>query len=212
MTADDRDPQDERFNRSSRRGNTDRLSPDDTAQGEPVNPNWRGDRTGGRARRARGNITGQDFALWLQYGGWRYVAAGVALLLVTAVMFILSQPAEPTQVEAPGADPPLTIRLTPLPDQPTITPSNPITSTQTTEITGTVDLGQRLRVTGTGDQGLFLRPGPNTDNPPIKTLPEGSIVTVVGSDETGGGYTWKRIRDETGSEGFAASNFLVPAE
>ncbi|HMO57541.1 MAG TPA: SH3 domain-containing protein [Roseiflexaceae bacterium] len=213
MTADDRDPQDE-FGRSSRRSGTDRLSGDDTGYGAPVNPNWRGERSTGRVRRARGGLSGQDIALWLQYGGWRFVVAAVAILLVTAVMLILSQPTEPQEAALTTDDPPLTIRLTPVTDQPTVTATPPITDTQPIDAgTGVVVTpGQVLRVSGTGDQGLFLRPGPTQSNPAIKTLPEGSTVTVVGPDETAEGRVWKYIRDEQGSEGYAAGDFLVPID
>jgi hypothetical protein len=97
--------------------------------------------------------------------------------------------------------------LTPLPEQPTVTPE-PLTSTLS--LTPTTPLNVRLRVQGTGALGLFLRPEPNRNSTPIKTLPEGTIVTVVGEDSVQPDRVWKRVRDPEGAEGWAAADYLAP--
>jgi len=45
---------------------------------------------------------------------------------------------------------------------------------------------------------------------PIKTLPEGTIVTVVGEDSVQPDRVWKRVRDPEGAEGWAAADYLAP--
>jgi hypothetical protein len=108
---------------------------------------------------------------------------------------------------AAAPEPQLPIVLTPLPEQPTVTPE-PLTSTLS--LTPTTPLNVRLRVQGTGALGLFLRPEPNRNSTPIKTLPEGTIVTVVGEDSVQPDRVWKRVRDPEGAEGWAAADYLAP--
>jgi hypothetical protein len=69
----------------------------------------------------------------------------------------------------------------------------------------------RLRVVNTGPNGVRVRGDPSLDQAPIKLLPEGTIVTVIGDDVTAAGYTWKHIRDPDGGEGWVANEFLAPA-
>src|SRR5262245_47101842 len=93
MARDDRDLQDIGAERP--RGRTDRLEGGRSPAGEPINPQWRSTRTSGRNRAVRSIPTsGQDFALWLQFGGWRFVLAVGAIVVVIALLIILTgQPA-----------------------------------------------------------------------------------------------------------------------
>lgn len=135
--------------------------------------------------------------------------AAVALVLVGVALFVLSQADAPEplppRVILEESRPPIV--LTPLPEQPTVTAA-PLTSTLA--LTPTTPVNARLRVQGTGTLGLFLRPAPNVNNTPIKTLPEGTIVTVVGEDSVQPDRVWKRVRDPEGAEGWAAADYLVP--
>lgn len=200
-------PRDPHTTRQSRRepSGTDRLSPESVE--DPVNPAWRRSRAAGRPAARRAPLQ-QEFALWLQYGGWKFLLAAVAIVLAGIVLYILSQSTATTPLQTTGnIEPEPQIVLTPLPDQPTTTPA-PITSTLTLSPTTVINV--QLRVEGTGALGLFLRPEPNTNGAPLKTIPEGALVTVVGEDSVQPDRVWKRIRDAEGSEGWAASEFLVP--
>ena len=212
MSREEHDPQDARTTRSSRRNiqATDRLPPNDPDHAAPVNPNWRGERTSGRGRKTREIPSSrQEFMLWLQYGGWRIIAivAAVALLAIIGLIFLRAAPRplslpEPTAEASQGASP--------LEALPTVTPftSQP-TAVVTTQGAGG---GAQFRVFNTGTQGLFLRPNPNTNDPALKTLPDGTIVTIIGEDSSGPDYVWKHVRDPEGTEGWAASDFLQPAQ
>ncbi len=208
MASESGDPFDRRAPRSPRREqrDTERLSLDDHA--EPVNPAWR--RTRGARRPARGGASfSHELILWLQSDGWKFVLAAIAIVLAGVVLFLLSQAAapEPLPPRNVASEPQPQIVLTPLPEQPTVTP-DPLTSTLA--LTPTTPLNVQLRVQGTGALGLFLRPAPNANNTPIKTLPEGAIVTVVGEDSVQPDRVWKRVRDAEGAEGWAAADYLVP--
>lgn len=207
MDRDDRDPQDIAAERRPR-SRTDRLgggAADDDA-GQTLNPQWRTSRTSGRTRANSAIPTsGQDFVFWLQYGGWRFVLAAFLLVLVVAAFMLMTgQPEGTANPEVEPTFEPTTQSIfnnqTPLP---TVTP--PIaTVAPTSSPTGAI-----FRVTGTGTEGLFLRPQPSSDGAPLKTLPDGSEVTVIGEDVINT-RTWKHIRDAQGAEGYAAADFLQP--
>lgn len=191
---------------------TERLSPDgdEWSRAEPVNPGWRSERAGTRKAARRGALptSPQEFQLWLQAGGWRYVA-GIALLAVVLLIAMLAfarndqreaglglDQLAPTTASVPalgatgaGADAPPTVTLPPP------TPAAP----------------QRFTVTGTDGQGLFLRPQPSTEGSPLTTLPDGTVVEQIGDDVPGGDRMWRHVRAPDGAEGYVAADFLVPA-
>ncbi|HMQ34378.1 MAG TPA: hypothetical protein PKD53_26820 [Chloroflexaceae bacterium] len=197
------------------RRTTERLSPDgdEWSQAEPVNPGWRSERAGSRRSPRRGALPSspQEFQLWLQAGGWRYVA-GIAVLLVVLLIAMLAfarndqreaglgfdQPA-PTTASEPvlggggdtgaGAD-----------ALPTVTPPPPSPAAP-----------QRFVVTGTGGQGLFLRPAPSTDGAPLTTLPDGTVIEQIGEDVAGGDPPWGQGPAPPRPEGYRAAAFPPPA-
>lgn len=206
MSWDDRDTHDMRTGRPSRRDTqpTDRLAPDDLRYADPVNPNWRGERASSRMRRTQTLPSSrQEFLLWLQYGGWRFAGAVVAVLLLGLLFVVLSSSGpKPLQIEQnePVVEEPLNQQL--LVPQPSVTPVL-TTPTSIPQLSGA-----RFRVFNTGVEGLFLRPAPNTNNVPIKTLQDGTIVTVVGEDHVGPDRVWKQVRDAEGAQGWVAAEYL----
>jgi hypothetical protein len=215
MGRDERDPQDARTTRSTRRTTqpTDRLDDAEPAFSDPVNPDWRGARATRRGRRSQGLPTSrQEFVLWLQYGGWRVLlAAGVLVVVLIGLIYLTRMPSsatspfvQPTESAALGAAPIL-------PLQPTVTPR---VITPTLEIAqsgtgvGTAGGGAQFKVFNTGAEGLFLRPDHSVEGTPLKTLTDGSIVTVVGEDFSAPDRVWKHVRDVAGTEGWVAAEFL----
>jgi hypothetical protein len=205
------DPYDARTTRSSRRGDTeptDRLGANrPAAPADPVNPDWRGSRVTRRNRRAQALPSSrQEFVLWLQYGGWRIVLAAVVLVVFSIGMIYFLRtpkstpfirPTEQASLDgAGGVNAPLLPTTTPLASQPTAAPASDSSG------------GATFRVFNTGPEGLFLRPDHNTDQPPVKTLPDGSLVTIAGPDFSGPDRVWKHVRDAEGAEGWVASDFL----
>jgi hypothetical protein len=215
MGREERDPQDARTTRSTRRQTqpTDRLDDAEPAYSDPVNPDWRGARTARRGRRSQGLPTSrQEFVLWLQYGGWRVLlAAGVLVVVLIGLIYLTRMPSnaaspftQPTESSALGAAPilPLQPSITPR----VITPTLQIAQNDTGG--GTAGGGAQFRVFNTGAEGLFLRPDHTTDGQPIKTLTDGSVVTVVGEDFSAPDRVWKHVRDAAGTDGWVAAEFL----
>jgi hypothetical protein len=217
MDRDEYDPDDARTTRSGRRQNppTDRLNPSEVGYDAQSSRNWRADRAARGRRTSSMPFSRQEFALWLQHGGLRIVliVGCIAGLLIAGVLLWRGgQPlARPTPTPSPVA-----ANLPLLQSLPTVTPL--ISPTEAlapqgvggTSGAGTGD-GARFQVTGTGAEGLFLRPDHSTTSTAIKTLTEGTIVTIVGEDFSGPDRVWKHVRDADGTEGWAAADFLKPA-
>jgi hypothetical protein len=105
--------------------------------------------------------------------------------------------AAPTGVEAPteAVSPTATIVL-------------PIGTPAATVAPGTIGPGVRVAVTGTAGSGLNLRADPSTGGRIVVNAREGTILTVIEGPQTGGGYTWWKLRTATGQEGWGAANWL----
>jgi hypothetical protein len=217
MERDEHDLPDARTTRSTRRqaaSPTERLG-DDADYGEPINPRWRTDRVAGRSRKTQGlPSSGQEFMLWLQYGGWKVLVAAAGIAAIAILFIILNRTSTPmrplssalTEPDTAAVDSEPRIQdlqpsVTPAPPPPTIAPLPP-------EAVG----GAQFTVTGTGAEGLFLRPEPSTDTPPLKTIPEGTVITIIGEDFIGPERVWKHVRDPDGAEGWVASDFLQPVQ
>jgi uncharacterized protein YgiM (DUF1202 family) len=67
--------------------------------------------------------------------------------------------------------------------------------------------GEQVRVT----DGANLRERPGQSAPVVKTVPEGTILQVVGADQPMDGKGWKNVRDDTGTQGWIAAELLEPA-
>lgn len=68
----------------------------------------------------------------------------------------------------------------------------------------------QLRVVNSRGDGLSVRSAPDSTLRPTKTLPEGTIVTVIGEDVVGPVQTWKHVRGPDGTEGWVRADFLQP--
>jgi hypothetical protein len=205
------DPYDTRTTR--RRGDTEptnRLDEGAPAYGDPVNPDWRGSRVTRRNRRSQGFPSSrQEFVLWLQFGGWRVLLAAVVLVGVTVWLIWLTS--RPSGTSSPFAQPTEDLAssgagVSTLPLQETVTPRPTIAAP--TAGAGTTADGAQFRVFNTEGQGLFLRQDHSADSQVLKTLPDGTVVTVIGPDFSGPDRVWKNVRDPDGSTGWVASDFL----
>lgn len=69
--------------------------------------------------------------------------------------------------------------------------------------------GATAQVTGTAGRGLRIRGGPSLSEPTVKVVPEGTVVTILAGPTEADGYKWYQIRDDTGTEGWVAGDWLV---
>jgi hypothetical protein len=215
MDEDEEQPsRDDGGRRDMRR--TERLTPSGSDRA-PVNPGWRSERTTRpNARRvSRGFADSpQEAIIWLQAGGWRYVAAAAGALVLLLVLLLIFRDRgnttggslSPTRVATSSAGagsdvigagaagaPTLQATVTPAP-LPSATP--PATN---------------FVVIGTNGEGLFLRADHSTDAQVLETLPDGTPVTRVGDDFPAADRVWRRVRAPSGTEGWVAAEFLQGA-
>lgn len=215
MDRDEYEPDDARTTRSGRHPNppTDRLGPSEIGYDAQSSRNWRADRAQRGRRTSSMPFSRQEFALWLQHGGLRIVLLVAGITGIVIIGMLLWRGGRPLPLATPTPEPAIADQPI-LQSLPTVTPAISPTETigsQGVGGTGTAEDGARFQVTGTGAEGLFLRPDHNTTNPPIKTLPDGAIVIIIGEDFSGPDRVWKHVRDSEGTEGWAAADFLKPA-
>jgi hypothetical protein len=93
---------------------------------------------------------------------------------------------------------------------PTATPVPPATLLAPTSLR--VPTGGRTIVTveSTGGEGLWVRRAPAGE--PLRIWPDGSPMLVVGEDELVDGRFWRQVWTLDGQTGWAAAEFLIPAD
>jgi hypothetical protein len=216
-----------------------------TAGEEPpplVNPDWRDARKQytGKFQKKWGILSAspQELQLWLQEGGWRFVAGGAFLVVLVLVIFLTfthqadqqtGTLRDPTTGE-PGSVPPSQLTLAPLESttneqQPPATDPNleqppasmqqdapPAPDTPSNAPPAVVNEPSLpvFMVVGTAGQGLRLRAMPDSNSALLATVPDNSRVQQIGADVTGSGYVWRNVRTPEGVEGWVAIDWLQP--
>ncbi len=71
--------------------------------------------------------------------------------------------------------------------------------------------GEQVKVAESDGTGVNMRERPGAAGPVIKSVPEGTVLLVVGADQQMDGKAWKNVRDDTGSTGWIAAELLEPA-
>lgn len=117
----------------------------------------------------------------------------------------------PTRTVTPraGATPSvLATRVQPTSSLPTVPPPPAATNTPR-PVVNTPAAGRKSAVvTGTSDVGgLKLRQTPNGDI--IDSLPDGTVVELLGEVQNEVGLEWQKVREPKGREGWVASQYLI---
>ena len=147
---------------------------------------------------------------WAIFGGGD---GATAQATATPTMRPLST--QPTQ--APTLRPTLPILLaTPtsssvLPSVAPPTQSVVATPTGQPTATGGLAVGDKVQVTGTSGV-LNMRDGPGTGYKIVGSLREGAIVEILDGPKEANGYTWWQVRNEAGTVGWAAGDWLKKAQ
>lgn len=195
--------------------NADRLKPTintDWSKREPINPDWRSARNRalrGKARRVRRtpNIvptSAQEIPIWLQQGGWRFVAGAAVVLIALLTVSLWNNSGARITASQPGTASPGDINTDsdgrlPLDEPaPTIEPPPPPPPAM-------------FIVANTGGAGLILRSAASAKSEELATLPDGTRVEQIGEEVIGMDYTWLQVRTAEGQEGWVAVDWLQPA-
>jgi hypothetical protein len=70
--------------------------------------------------------------------------------------------------------------------------------------------GAKMKIINTDSQGANMRQRPSTTAPVLRTLPEGTVVEVIGGETNAEGRGWRNVRDPGGATGWIASELLGP--
>lgn len=70
--------------------------------------------------------------------------------------------------------------------------------------------GVRMKIANTEGQGANMRQRPSTTAPVLRTLPDGTVVEVIGGETNAEGRNWRNVRDPGGATGWVASELLAP--
>ena len=68
---------------------------------------------------------------------------------------------------------------------------------------------ERVKVAGTLGAGVNLRAKAGEKGQRLKSMPEGSVLEIVGADQTADGMAWRNVRDASGASGWMAAKFLT---
>jgi hypothetical protein len=147
----------------------------------------------------------------------------IGLVGLGVVNIIRKQSITPTPSAIPGLAPTQPIaESTPGQATPTIPPvvtlepsATPIpTDTPTPALPIALEPGVYARVINTDGAGVSVRAGPGTNNARLGVAPEGSIILILDgprADENLQEFAWWFVRNEDGTEGWAAQDFLEPS-
>ncbi len=146
----------------------------------------------------------------LQRGQWigLGVAALAAVALTAGLVFLiltLTRPNEPRPLPIATAGIQTSTSPTPLPISAifaTPTSAVPISATLPPRV-------ERVQVANTDGEGANLRREPSTTAERVRTLPDGTVLEIVGPDRPAEGRVWRNVRDADGETGWILSNFLV---
>jgi SH3-like domain-containing protein len=149
-------------------------------------------------------------AQWIGLG----LAAALAVALTAGLVFAILTITRPSAQTATPTALPLAASPT------TAAPAPPFLTTPTVAAaaaapntlpppTPAQSVGERLQIANTGGEGANLRRDPGQNGDRIKTVPEGSLVEIVGPDRTIEGTVWRNIRDLQGDVGWVAGGFLA---
>jgi hypothetical protein len=68
---------------------------------------------------------------------------------------------------------------------------------------------ERVKVAFTNGSGVNLRARASERAQRLRTMPEGTVLEIVGADETADGQTWRNVRDTTGTSGWVSGKFVA---
>lgn len=136
-------------------------------------------------------------------------SAFVGLFLAVLVVVSISWMATPRRLErlavapvtvAPVVQPAVVaIAPTPIPAPPIATPEP-------------APAPEKVRVANTNGSSLNLRAKAGERGQRLKSVAEGTVLEIVGADETADGIVWRNVRDTTGAKGYVAAKFVAKVQ
>ncbi|MGE3271933.1 MAG: SH3 domain-containing protein, partial [Chloroflexota bacterium] len=67
---------------------------------------------------------------------------------------------------------------------------------------------ERVEIYDTGTQGANLRAKPGRNGSVLRSVPDGSMLTIIGENQTVDGITWRNVQTEDGTQGWLAEEVV----
>ena len=144
-------------------------------------------------QRANLSRTGDWTAIFMM-GGWRLALALVLMFFIFVSWALARGDSADASADASASADTMALIATPLP-----------TMTMTIQI-------EQVQVSGTGSAGLYMRKEASRTAEIVRTLPDGTILQIVGANKTNGDLVWRNVRDADGNEGWVAAAFVQTIE
>jgi hypothetical protein len=94
---------------------------------------------------------------------------------------------------------------------PTASPKPEASPAPAADNPGAATEANKVKVKESDGTGANLRDKPGQTGTVVKTIPEGTVLEVIGEDKQMDGKAWKNVKDEEGTTGWMASELLDPA-
>lgn len=133
----------------------------------------------------------------------QWVSAGVGLVLAIALVVTVSWLASYKGGQAVPNREPIVVGAT-------LAGPTPIPPPATAQAAPLAPPPQ-VKVANTRGLGVNLRVAANERATRVKTLPEGAQLEIIGEDMRDGGMVWRNVRDASGTVGWVAGTFVLPA-
>ncbi|MBP6015364.1 MAG: SH3 domain-containing protein [Candidatus Promineofilum sp.] len=152
---------------------------------------------------------------------WLRAAFSLIIGLIFVGVFAVRPLISPRQTPAPAPTLPAsdvdiapTQAVTLTPTQPTAEPqpTSPPASPSPEATAAPTATTAPVTATVSSGVGVWLRGAPNTSGEQIEWLLDGTIVTLLGGQETADDLVWQQVVTEGGVEGWVASDFLALGE
>jgi hypothetical protein len=137
---------------------------------------------------------------------WPSAAVGLALavLVVVGVSWLAApyrtdrrvSPSDIRVAQAPVPPVVATMVPTPIPPPALVTPEP-------------APVAEKVKVALTNGLGVNMRLKAGERAQRIKTLPEGTVLEVVGADQSADGMVWRQVKDAAGATGWVSSKFVA---
>lgn len=137
----------------------------------------------------------------------------IAIIVVGYLLFSVAMRYFETGRPDPGSLPNATPAPVVVPGLPSPGPSpspSPGTVIQPSASPSPAAAGARMKIVNTDAQGANMRQRPSTTAPVLRTLPEGTVIEVIGGETNAEGRGWRNVRDPGGATGWVAAELLGP--
>lgn len=168
-----------------------------------------------RSRRFRNDDREPIPWLWLGLGVVvTIIGLGIAYGIIIAALKrepLPVAPIEPTIIVLTAPPSPMPTATLNLPTPTVLPTATAVATPDYTLIPEALTIDFYAEVANTDNVGVTVRGGPSTNNARVTVASEGAVVLVLDGPEEANDFLWWHIQMEDGTDGWAVSDYLIPA-